>query len=88
MILPAIFTACPNNQHEQPTRTTNHKFSFSATKPSPLHYIDPSYVSESRAYGYKAVYRHEMTDEQHVAMLDEVKKLKGRVIISGYENEI
>jgi DNA adenine methylase len=56
--------------------------------PDALHYIDPPYVSESRAYGYKAVYRHEMTDEQHVAMLDEVKKLKGMVIISGYENQI
>jgi DNA adenine methylase len=56
--------------------------------PDALHYIDPPYVSESRAYGYKAVYRHEMTDEQHVGMLDEIKKLKGMVIISGYSNEI
>ncbi len=56
--------------------------------PDALHYIDPPYVSESRAYGYKAVYRHEMTDDQHVAMLDEVKKLNGMVIISGYKNQL
>lgn len=29
-----------------------------------------------------------MTDEQHVGMLDEIKKLKGMVVISGYSNEI
>jgi DNA adenine methylase len=56
--------------------------------PDALHYIDPPYVSQARAYGYKSVYRHEMTDEQHVAMLDEIQKLKGMVVISGYSNEI
>lgn len=56
--------------------------------PDALHYIDPPYVSEARSYGYKSVYNHEMTDEQHITMLSEVKTLKGMVIISGYDNQI
>jgi DNA adenine methylase len=56
--------------------------------PEALHYINPPHVLESRAYGYKAVYRHEMTEEKHVEMLKEVKKLNGMVVISGYGNQI
>lgn len=56
--------------------------------PDALHYIDPPYVADSRSEDYKAVYRHEMTDAQHLEMLDVAKRLNGMVVISGYSNDL
>jgi DNA adenine methylase len=56
--------------------------------PETLHYIDPPYVAETRSDTYKAVYRHEMSDDDHVKMLDCLKSLKGMVVVSGYESAL
>jgi DNA adenine methylase len=56
---------------------------------STLHYIDPPYVKSTRYKGDNAKsYRFEMSDFDHEQLLDVVLKLKGCVVISGYENEI
>lgn len=52
--------------------------------PHTLHYVDPPYLAATRkdkAQGY----RHELqTGEEHEGLLDFLKLLKGRVMLSGY----
>ena len=48
-------------------------------------YCDPPYVSDTRK-GY--LYKHEMTNEEHVELLNILKKHPGRILLSGYDNEI
>lgn len=55
-----------------------------------LFYIDPPYPMSTRAFstakriGYKKIYRHEMTDEQHAELANLLKSLRGYVVLSGY----
>lgn len=51
-----------------------------------LHYVDPPYVASSRDTG--ADYRHELTDEGHRELCAVLRRLKGRVLISGYHSEL
>lgn len=58
-----------------------------------LHYCDPPYVFATRdpraatASGSR-YYRHEMSDEDHVALLAKLRTLKGMVIVSGYPSDL
>ena len=47
-----------------------------------VHYVDPPYVAGTRDKG--GDYRHEMTDSDHWALADELHKLRGAVVLSGY----
>lgn len=49
-----------------------------------LHYIDPPYVKDTRSKGTRQ-YNHEMTDADHVRLLEAAKSLRGMVMISGYD---
>ncbi len=51
-----------------------------------LHYVDPPYVGSTRDGG--SDYRYEMTDEDHRALADCLKSLKGMVILSGYDCDL
>ena len=51
-----------------------------------LHYVDPPYISDTRVS--KKEYRFEMTDEQHLYLINFLKDLKGMVILSGYDHEL
>lgn len=51
-----------------------------------LVYLDPPYVLATRKSG--RIYKHEMSNEQHIELLDTIINHKGKVIISGYDNEI
>lgn len=55
-----------------------------------LHYLDPPYMHDTRRIhtGKNGVYQNEMTNEDHVALLDFVQTVKGKVLISGYRNDI
>lgn len=57
-----------------------------------LIYADPPYVlstRDSRASAENSgYYRHEMTDDDHVALLDVLDSAAGMVLVSGYENAI
>lgn len=55
--------------------------------PNTLHYVDPPYVLSTRSDPTKD-YAHEMTDAQHVELLDFVQTLQGMVIISGYAHAL
>lgn len=59
--------------------------------PDTLHYVDPPYLADTRslknpydlAYG-GGMYRHEMTDADHLRLLEHLRGLEGMVVLSGY----
>lgn len=50
-----------------------------------LIYADPPYILATRS---GKLYKHEMTDNEHIELLQLLKLHKGSVIISNYDNEI
>lgn len=55
--------------------------------PDTLHYCDPPYLPETRdktRRGIRHTYVHEMTVDEHAAMLEAIKALDGMVVLSGY----
>jgi DNA adenine methylase len=52
--------------------------------PETCFYLDPPYPHSTRSRPDKQ-YRHEMTDADHVALLERAQSLKGAVVISGYD---
>lgn len=48
-------------------------------------YADPPYL---RGIRKDYIYRHEMSDEEHIELLGALKNHPGKVMISGYENEL
>lgn len=50
-----------------------------------LIYCDPPYLQSLRK---KDMYAVEMDEEQHIKLLEEIKKSKSKIIISGYDNEL
>lgn len=55
--------------------------------PATLHYVDPPYVFSTRSDMSKD-YSHELTDADHVALLDLLCGLRGVVVLSGYANAL
>lgn len=51
-----------------------------------LFYCDPPYVPETRTQ--KKSYKHEMSVEDHGRLVDAILSIKGKVILSGYDNTI
>jgi DNA adenine methylase len=54
--------------------------------PATLFYLDPPYYAATRTV--PDVYRHEMTNTQHRELLDALRHVKGKVILSGYANAL
>lgn len=54
--------------------------------PETLFFLDPPYVHSTR--GAKHSYRHEMTNEQHEALLASITALSGMVMLCGYESSV
>lgn len=48
-------------------------------------YIDPPYVLSTR---YRDYYKHELSDEDHIKLLEVINKSKAKIMLSGYDNEI
>ena len=55
-----------------------------------LFYADPPYLHSTRCrtVGSGGGYRHEMTDEQHVQLLQTLLSCEGAVVISGYQSDL
>lgn len=49
-------------------------------------YVDPPYLPETRTN--PDVYRHEMSPEDHVELLEALRSCKGKVLLSGYWSEL
>jgi DNA adenine methylase len=52
-----------------------------------LHYVDPPYVHSTRGMRGRA-YRHEMSDCEHRELLDVLGRLRGMVLLSGYDSSL
>ncbi|EJF5840340.1 DNA adenine methylase, partial [Salmonella enterica] len=56
---------------------------------STLHFVDPPYVHDTRVdVGKNRTYRFEMSGEEHMQLLSELKTLQGAVIVCGYNSEL
>ncbi|MBS1180422.1 MAG: adenine methylase [Proteobacteria bacterium] len=54
-----------------------------------LFYVDPPYLPETRKNGIrKHGYRHELTENDHVALLDRLNGARGMVVLSGYPSTL
>ncbi len=53
-----------------------------------LFYLDPPYISDTRAKQHRKVYKYEMSIEDHKELVEKVLKLKGKVMISGYKHPV
>lgn len=53
-----------------------------------LFYVDPPYLPETRHAGLAATYGFEMTRKDHEDLLDVIKTLKGKVLLSGYDSAL
>ena len=59
--------------------------------PDTLFYVDPPYVHDTRCrvnMGTARSYRHEMTDDDHMALLDALQTVQGMVVLSGYPHPL
>jgi DNA adenine methylase len=56
--------------------------------PTTLHFVDPPYIHSTRVMKKDGVYRHEMTDEDHLHLLDAVSNLQGMVVLCGYPSAL
>jgi DNA adenine methylase len=54
--------------------------------PKTLHYIDPTYLYATRTA--TAAYAHEMSDADHEALLEVLKRCRGHVFLSGYHSPL
>lgn len=54
--------------------------------PETMHFVDPPYVKSTRQT--TRAYRHEMTDDQHVELLEALLDLEGFVALSGYTSDL
>jgi DNA adenine methylase len=53
--------------------------------PSTLHFVDPPYMHETRVMtGNRRTYNHELTDLDHVELIEGLLELEGFVVLSGY----
>jgi DNA adenine methylase len=59
--------------------------------PTTVFFVDPPYVHSTRypgAGGPRGSYRHEMTDADHITLLEAVQRLEGMVVLNGYESKL
>lgn len=52
-----------------------------------LFFVDPPYVESTRTSNVQA-YRHEMTDDQHIALIEQLHNVDGMVVLSGYDSDL
>lgn len=53
-----------------------------------MHFVDPPYVLATRNRSGQGAYRHEMSDDQHLELIDALCSAKGYVVLSGYDSDL
>jgi len=53
--------------------------------PDTLFFVDPPYVPSTRT---KSGYRHETREDDHVALLEQLRQVKGMVVLAGYPSAL
>jgi len=53
-----------------------------------LFFVDPPYLLSTRKVGDSACYRHEMSEQDHIALIEQLKMIKGMVVLSGYQSDL
>lgn len=57
--------------------------------PETLFYVDPPYVHTTRTRASTGrAYAHEMTDADHVALAEALSRVRGHVVLSGYDSPL
>lgn len=57
--------------------------------PGTLHFVDPPYMHETRVMtGSRRTYNHELTNLDHVELLEGLLELEGFVVLSGYDSPL
>ncbi|TFW71485.1 DNA methyltransferase [Methylotenera oryzisoli] len=57
--------------------------------PETLFYVDPPYMHNTRVMdNNNHYYRHEMTEQDHIALLDKLKNVEGMVVLNGYQSDL
>ena len=57
--------------------------------PDALHFVDPPYLPETRQISNSSrYYRHELTEADHIELLQALATLTGYVVLSGYPSEL
>jgi len=51
-------------------------------------YLDPPYISDTRAQGKRNVYAHECDDSHHAELVETLLHIKGQAVLSGYAHPI
>jgi len=54
-------------------------------RPDTLFFVDPPYLPSTRS---AAGYRHEMSEADHVALLERLRSVQGMVVLAGYPSEL
>ena len=57
-------------------------------RPDTLFFVDPPYVHSTRKMRHGGYYNHELTDDDHIQLLNQLNNVSGLVILSGYESQI
>jgi DNA adenine methylase len=53
-----------------------------------LHFVDPPYVHSTRVRPRTGGYCHEMSDDDHVELIDVLKGVEGSVVVCGYPSDL
>jgi len=53
--------------------------------PDTLFFVDPPYMPSTRT---KSGYRHEMTEADHAALLEQLRQVQGMVVLAGYPSKL
>lgn len=56
--------------------------------PNTFFYLDPPYLHSTRSSNNPSDYVHEMSDGDHTTLLLELKKIRGKFLLSGYDNDL
>lgn len=51
-------------------------------------FVDPPYLHATRAWDHRSIYAHELTFDDHVALLEQLQGLDGAVLLAGYRSEL